>query len=178
MRSFCLLFPLTHTVHGINSNLMWGVALQNMSSQEDPAEMSGCPVAPIGVAVVCHCVLHITASFDERKGTSCTAFRASADQPAAVRCGFKRWFGTELGDPGFFYIGHSKALTFNMLSPYRQQLCHMVIVAISLHVKLVRNLMAHAQKPDFIFPRNGRVHLNWWGRQFNRLLAAEVCASA
>ena len=38
--------------------------------------------------------------------------------------------------------------------------------------------MAHAQKQDFVFPRNGRVHLNWWGRQFSRLLAAEVCASA
>ena len=38
--------------------------------------------------------------------------------------------------------------------------------------------MAHAQKPDFVFPRNGRVHLNRWGRQFSRLLAAEVCASA
>ena len=38
--------------------------------------------------------------------------------------------------------------------------------------------MAHAQKPDFVFPRNGRVHLNRWGLQFSRLLAAEVCASA
>ena len=38
--------------------------------------------------------------------------------------------------------------------------------------------MAHAQKPDFVFPRNERVHLNRWGRQFSRLLAAEVCASA
>ena len=38
--------------------------------------------------------------------------------------------------------------------------------------------MAHAQKPDFVFPRNGRVHLNRWGRQFSRLLAAELCASA
>ena len=38
--------------------------------------------------------------------------------------------------------------------------------------------MAQAQKPDFVFPRNGRVHLNRWGRQFSRLLAAEVCASA
>jgi len=35
--------------------------------------------------------------------------------------------------------------------------------------------MAHAQKTDF---RNGRVHLNQRGRQFIRLLAAEVCASA
>ena len=36
----------------------------------------------------------------------------------------------------------------------------------------------HAQKPDFVFLRNGRVHLNRRGRQFSRLLAAEVCASA
>jgi len=39
-------------------------------------------------------------------------------------------------------------------------------------------LMAHAQKPDFVFPRNRRVHLNRRGRQFSRLLAAELCASA
>ena len=36
--------------------------------------------------------------------------------------------------------------------------------------------MAHAQKPDFVFRRNGRVHLNRRGRQFSRLLAVEVCA--
>jgi len=38
--------------------------------------------------------------------------------------------------------------------------------------------MAHSQKPDLIFRRNGRVHLNRRGRQFSRLLAAELCASA
>jgi hypothetical protein len=38
--------------------------------------------------------------------------------------------------------------------------------------------MSHAQKPDFVFRRNGRVHLNRRGRQFSRPLAAEVCASA
>ena len=38
--------------------------------------------------------------------------------------------------------------------------------------------MAHVQKPDFVFRRNGRVHLNLRGRQFSRLLAAKVCASA
>ena len=37
--------------------------------------------------------------------------------------------------------------------------------------------MAHAQKPEFVFPRNGLVHLNRWGRQFRRLLAVEECAS-
>jgi len=39
-------------------------------------------------------------------------------------------------------------------------------------------MMAHAQKPDFAFRRNGRVHLKRRGRQFSRLLTAEVCASA
>ena len=45
-------------------------------------------------------------------------------------------------------------------------------------VELVRNLMAHAQKPHFVFRLNGRVHLNRRGGQFSRLLAAEVRASA
>jgi len=45
-------------------------------------------------------------------------------------------------------------------------------------VDCVWNVMAHAQKPDFVFRKNGRVHLNRHGCQFSRLLAAEVCASA
>ena len=45
-------------------------------------------------------------------------------------------------------------------------------------VDCIWNVMAHSQKPDFVFRRNGRVHLNRRGCQFNRLLAAEVCASA
>ena len=45
-------------------------------------------------------------------------------------------------------------------------------------VELARKLMAHAQKPHFVFGLNGRVHLNRRGSQFNRLLAAEVRASA
>ena len=45
-------------------------------------------------------------------------------------------------------------------------------------VDCVWNVMAHAQKPDFVFRRNRRVHLNRRGHQFSRLLAAEVCASA
>jgi hypothetical protein len=40
------------------------------------------------------------------------------------------------------------------------------------------NVMAQAQKPDFVFRRNGRVHLNRRGRQFTWLLAAKVCALA
>jgi hypothetical protein len=42
----------------------------------------------------------------------------------------------------------------------------------------VWNVMAQAQKTDFVFRRNGRVHLNRRGHQFSGLLAAEVCASA
>ena len=45
-------------------------------------------------------------------------------------------------------------------------------------VDCVWNVMAHAQKPDVVIRRNGRVHLNRRWRQFSRLLAAEVCASA
>jgi len=45
-------------------------------------------------------------------------------------------------------------------------------------VDCVWNVMASAQKPDFFFRRKGRVHLYRRGRQFSRLLAAEVCASA
>jgi len=48
----------------------------------------------------------------------------------------------------------------------------------SFSTNCVWNVMAHAQKSDFVFRGNGRVHLNCWGRQFSRLRAAEVCASA
>jgi len=45
-------------------------------------------------------------------------------------------------------------------------------------VDCVWNVVAHAQKPDFVFRRNGRVHLNRQGRQFSRILAAKLCAPA
>jgi hypothetical protein len=44
-------------------------------------------------------------------------------------------------------------------------------------VDCIWNVIADAQKPEFVFRRNGRVHLNRRGHQFNQLLAAEVCAS-
>jgi len=52
------------------------------------------------------------------------------------------------------------------------------VVSAETLVEWVWNVMAHAQKPDFVFRRIGRVHLNRRGRQFSRLMAAEVCASA
>jgi len=48
----------------------------------------------------------------------------------------------------------------------------------SKSVDCVWNVMAYAQKPDFVFRRNGRFHLSRRERQFSRLLATEVCASA
>jgi hypothetical protein len=45
-------------------------------------------------------------------------------------------------------------------------------------VDCVWNVIAHAQKPDFVFRRNGRAHLNRRGCQFSRLMAAELCALA
>jgi len=45
-------------------------------------------------------------------------------------------------------------------------------------VQHVRNVMTHAQKPDLVFQRNGRVHLNRRGCQFSRLLAVDECGSA
>ena len=48
---------------------------------------------------------------------------------------------------------------------------------ISLFVIIVEAswyVMAHAQKPDFVLRRNGRVRLNRRGRPFTRLLTAEV----
>ena len=38
--------------------------------------------------------------------------------------------------------------------------------------------MERAQKPDLVFRRNWRVHLNRWGRQFSWLLAGDLCTSA
>jgi hypothetical protein len=64
-------------------------------------------------------------------------------------------------------VPHAKSVCGN--DPY---------LVLQMLVDCVWNVMAHAQKPDFVFRRNGRVHLNRRGRKFSQLLAAEVCASA
>ena len=50
----------------------------------------------------------------------------------------------------------------------------------SVDADCVWNMMAHAQKPDFLFraKRTSPFKSAGGGRQFSRLLAAEVCASA
>ena len=60
----------------------------------------------------------------------------------------------------------------NLILPCTQGYPHVFMV------EHVRNVMAHAQKPDLVFRRNGRVHLNRRGCQFSRLLALEECGSA
>ena len=67
---------------------------------------------------------------------------------------------------------------------WRITICRIIELVMYFHsfeqssVEASWNVMAHVQKSDFVFRRNGRVNLNRRGRQFSRLLAAEVCASA
>jgi hypothetical protein len=72
---------------------------------------------------------------------------------------------------------HKGALYLNL--PWMQR-CVIwdVITKLSRKVEASLKCDGTAQKPDFIFLRNVRVHLNRRGRHFSRLLTAEVCVSA
>jgi hypothetical protein len=88
-----------------------------------------------------------------------------------TRCGMivsYRRFGT-----GRFFV---RSYTSRLRKiPKRAQ----IWLSLPLHVvEAGWNVMTHAQKPDFVFRRNGRVHFNRRGFQFSQLLAAEVCGSA
>jgi len=61
---------------------------------------------------------------------------------------------------------------------YTVQYGSLIDTVLLCDVDRVWNVMAHAQKPDFVFRRNGRVQLNRRRRQLSRLLAAELCSSA
>jgi len=77
-----------------------------------------------------------------------------------------------LGVPSF-YSRFTWAFCYVFFSYFRWILfCFLVVIY------CVWNVMTNAQKPDFLFRRNGRVHLNQQRRQFSRLLAADVWASA
>jgi len=99
--------------------------------------------------------------------------------------------------PGIWPLGYSAQLICLLLHIYNNAVWGIVIkwatviwmtvqgcsslhaVAVLCVVDCVWNVMAHAQKPDFVFRRNGRrIRLNRLGRQFGRLQAAEVCTSA
>jgi hypothetical protein len=70
---------------------------------------------------------------------------------------------------------HVSSILFNLHDYWR---IYWLFRNVGNQVDCVWNVMAHTQKPDFVFRRNGRVHLNRRGLQFSRLLAREVCASA
>ena len=74
---------------------------------------------------------------------------------------------------GFFYTGQQAFL------PQRDRCLNVNVDYLEVwNVEASWNVMADAQKPDFVFGRNRRVHSDQWGRQFSQLLAVEVCASA
>jgi len=79
--------------------------------------------------------------------------------------GIVRWVYTKHDFPLFYTTNTSRLKSGELRKTY-------------FRIDCVWNVMSHAQKPDFVFRRNGRIHLNRRGRQFSRLLAAEVCASA
>ena len=70
------------------------------------------------------------------------------------------------------------SLKYRLRSPCSVNIARVNMQRRSKDAEVSWNVMAHAQKPDFVFLRNGRVHLNRRGHQFSRLLAAEVWASA
>ena len=85
------------------------------------------------------------------------------------------WNHTQFNSAWRRFISQTKKV-FNIRADWSDVMAAVVLSASMLDC--VWNVMAHAQKPDFFFLRNGRVHLNRQGRQFSRLLAAEVCPSA
>ena len=78
------------------------------------------------------------------------------------------------------FHSHTKQLKLYYITLHYIALHYIILYYIILYyiVGCVWNVVAHAQKTDFVFRRNGGVYLNRRGRQFSRLLAGEVCASA
>ena len=73
---------------------------------------------------------------------------------------------------------HIRHLTFLKISGRAAARMDKQPLSGAILIDCVLNVMAHAQKPDLVFRGKGRVHLNRRGRQFSRLLAAEMGASA
>ena len=90
------------------------------------------------------------------------------------------WHVTPRHTTNLFLSGFPMKITFEFLFSLTHSTCtaHLTFLSLILVVDCVLNVMAHAKKPDFAFWRRGLVHLNRRGRQFIRLLAADVCASA
>jgi hypothetical protein len=73
------------------------------------------------------------------------------------------------------YVPSAIYFLFNDVRCFAFILLFLLLDKIWSQVDCVWNVMAHAQKPDLVFQRNGRVHLNRRGGKFNRLLAVEEC---
>jgi len=91
------------------------------------------------------------------------------------------WINTARHDRGTAWTRHAVCeLTRHGMTGERHEhgmLCvnyPLVGRSVQTYVEASWNVMGHAQKPDFVFRRNGRVHLNRRGRQFSRLLAASA----
>ena len=90
----------------------------------------------------------------------------------------------EIRNPRDIFIGESEGnqqawcLLVSFRVEYMNREFKTGVLTWELSVDCFWNVIAHAQKTDFVFRRNGRVHLNRQGLQFSRLLAVEMCASA
>ena len=102
-------------------------------------------------------------------------FRMLLGPPSLVVCGFRGLLWLQQGGRNR-QLASACCLSADRRT--RQSVLERNIVQTTSLVEHGWNVMAHAQKPDFFFQGNGRVHLNRRGSQFSRLLAAEVCASA
>jgi hypothetical protein len=122
----------------------------------------------------------MSTSYSSCEGKSGRCVELTSLPPSCANC-HKNWelrpHGTLRACPGIAlpYVIHRRKVTIKNHSNTSSDVTQKRRL---LMVDCVWNVMAHAQKTNFVFRRKGRVHLNRRGCQFSRLLAAEVCASA
>jgi hypothetical protein len=76
------------------------------------------------------------------------------------------------------WVSKKTVSRLSLWPPFLRKHTYLVGLYFTKYVEASWNVMAHTQKPDFVFRRNGRVRLTRRGLQFSRLLASELCASA
>jgi len=71
---------------------------------------------------------------------------------------------------------HSQCVSLPLIFQQALRMHHIMLPSVACPaVECKRNVMAHSQKPDSVFQRNGRVHLYRRGCQFSRVLAFLEC---
>ena len=105
--------------------------------------------------------------------------------PNVLQCAISYYSASNSFLPHYFLLNTERYLPWKIVSKKKKDIngfntwwVESGLSEVVIQVDCVWNVMAYAQKPDFVFWQNGRVHLNRQGRQFSWLLAAEVCASA